>query len=211
MKRKGILVVVSGFSGAGKGTLMKQLVRSYDNYALSVSVTTRPPREGEVHGKDYFFISEEEFSAMEKEGRLMEWAGYVGRHYGTPRDYVFRRLDEGKDMILEIEVQGALQVKEKYPEAVLVFVAPPGAAVLKERLLGRGTESIEQVEKRLLRAVEEAEAMEVYEYLLVNDELETCVEELHRLMQCEHRRTNRNRELMEDIKLDLKRFVEGEQ
>ena len=210
MSKKGLILVISGFSGVGKGTVVRRLMETYENYALSVSVTTRPPREGEVHGKDYFFISEEEFSAMEKEGRLMEWAGYVGRHYGTPRDYVLGHLEEGRDMILEIEVQGALQVKEKYPEAILVFVAPPGAAVLKERLLKRGTENAEQVEKRLLRAVEESEAMESYDYLLVNDDLETCVEELHQIMQCEHRKMKGSLELMNDIKADLKRFVEGE-
>jgi guanylate kinase len=210
MNKKGLILVISGFSGVGKGTVVRRLMERYGQYALSVSVTTRAPREGEVHGKDYFFISEEEFSAMEEEGRLMEWAGYVGRHYGTPRDYVFKRLEEGKDMILEIEVQGALQIKEKYPEAVLVFVAPPRAAVLKERLLGRGTEDAAQVEKRLLRAVEESEVMGSYDYLLINDDLAVCVEELHQIMQCEHRKMCVNRKLMDDIKLDLKRFVEGE-
>lgn len=210
MSKKGLILVISGFSGVGKGTVVRHLMEAHDNYALSVSVTTRTPRAGEIHGKDYFFISEEEFSAMEAEGRLMEWAGYVGRHYGTPRDYVFKRLEEGKDMILEIEVQGALQIREKYPEAVLVFVAPPEAAVLKERLLGRGTESAGQVEKRLLRAVEESGAMESYDYLLINDDLMTCVEELHQIVQCEHRKMQVNRELMNDIKTDLKRFVEGE-
>ncbi|MCI8505086.1 MAG: guanylate kinase [Lachnospiraceae bacterium] len=210
MNKRGLILVISGFSGVGKGTVVRRLMEAHENYALSVSVTTRPPREGEVHGKDYFFISEEEFSSMEAEGRLMEWAGYVGRHYGTPRDYVFKKLEEGKDMILEIEVQGALQIKEKYPEAILVFVAPPSAATLKERLLKRGTESAEQVEKRLFRAVEESEAMESYDYLLVNDDLETCMEELHRLMQCEHRKMRVSRELIREIKTDLKRFVEGE-
>ena len=210
MSKRGLILVISGFSGVGKGTVVRRLMEAHDNYALSVSVTTRTPRAGEVHGKDYFFISEEEFSAMEAEGKLMEWAGYVGRHYGTPRDYVFERLEEGKDMILEIEVQGALQIREKYPEAILVFVAPPGAAVLKERLLGRGTESIEQVEKRLARAVEESGAMESYDYLLINDDLMTCVEELHQIARCEHRKMQVNRELMNDIKIVLKRFVDGE-
>lgn len=210
MNKKGLILVISGFSGVGKGTVVRRLMETHENYALSVSVTTRAPREGEIHGKDYFFISEEEFAVMEKEGRLMEWAGYVGRRYGTPRDYVAGRLEEGVDMILEIEVQGALQVKAKYPEAILVFVAPPSAAVLKERLLLRGTESAKQVEKRLLRAVEESEVMESYDYLLVNDDLETCVNELHQIMQCEHRKINVSQELMNDIKIDLKRFVEGE-
>lgn len=210
MNKRGLILMISGFSGVGKGTVVRRLMEQHENYALSVSVTTRPLREGEVHGKDYFFISEEEFSAMEAEDRLMEWAGYVGRHYGTPRDYVLGRLEEGRDMILEIEVQGALQIKKKYPEAILVFVAPPGAATLKERLLLRGTESAEQVEKRLSRAVEESGAMEAYDYLLINDELETCVSQLHQIMQSEHRKMNVNRELMEKIKTDLKCFVEGE-
>ncbi|MCI8551150.1 MAG: guanylate kinase [Lachnospiraceae bacterium] len=210
MNKKGLVLVISGFSGVGKGTVVRRLMEKYKNYALSVSVTTRAPREGEVHGREYFFISEEEFSAMETEGRLMEWAGYVGHHYGTPRDYVVGRLEEGKDMILEIEVQGALQIKKKYPDAVLVFMAPPSIEALQERLKGRGTEDEKEVEKRLRRAVEEAEDMESYDYLLINEDLETCVEELHQIVRCEHQRTGVNLEMMSRIKNDLKRFVEGE-
>ena len=210
MNKKGLVLVISGFSGVGKGTVVRRLMEKYKNYALSVSVTTRAPREGEVHGREYFFISEEEFSAMEAEGRLMEWAGYVGHHYGTPRDYVVGRLEEGKDMILEIEVQGALQIKKKYPDAVLVFMAPPSIEALQERLKGRGTEDEKEVEKRLRRAVEEAEDMESYDYLLINEDLETCVEELHQIVRCEHQRTGVNLEMMSRIKNDLKRFVEGE-
>ena len=134
MSKKGLILVISGFSGVGKGTVVRRLMEKYDNYALSVSVTTRKPREGEVNGREYFFITEEEFAALEADGGLLEGAGYVGHHYGTPRDYVMGRLEEGKDMILEIEIQGALQIKKKYPEAILVFVVPPSARVLKDRL-----------------------------------------------------------------------------
>ena len=172
MNKKGLVLVLSGFSGVGKGTVVKKLLEKYDNYALSVSVTTRSPREGEADGREYFFITEEEFSRLEREGRLLESAGYVGHHYGTPRDYVMSHIDAGRDVILEIEIQGAMQIKKRYPEAVLVFVIPPSAAALKERLSGRGSETEEVIAARLKRAVEEAQGMEEYEYLLVNDDLE---------------------------------------
>ncbi len=136
MSKKGVLVVVSGFSGAGKGTLMKALLDQYDNYALSISATTRAPREGETEGREYFFKSREEFLRMIEEDALIEYAQYVGNYYGTPKDYVLGNMDAGKDVILEIEIQGALKVKEKFPEAVLVFVMPPSAGELKRRLIG---------------------------------------------------------------------------
>ena len=210
MSKKGLILVISGFSGVGKGTVVRRLMEKYDNYALSVSVTTRKPREGEVNGREYFFITEEEFAALEADGGLLEGAGYVGHHYGTPRDYVMGRLEEGKDMILEIEIQGALQIKKKDPEAILVFVVPPSARVLKDRLTGRGTETEEVIAERLKRAVEESRGMEEYDYLLVNDDLETCVTELHQIMECEHRRAAVNQELIDHIRRDLASFVEGE-
>ena len=125
MNQQGILVVVSGFSGAGKGTLMKELLKRYDNYALSVSATTRQPREGEKDGEDYFFVNREYFQQMIEEGRLVEYAQYVNHYYGTPRDYVEKKMAEGKDVILEIEIQGALKVKKRFPDALLIFVTPP--------------------------------------------------------------------------------------
>lgn len=210
MNKKGLILVISGFSGVGKGTIVKRLLEKYDNYALSISVTTRAPREGECHGREYFFVSEEEFDDMAKKGQLIEYAGYVGHHYGTPREYVEGRLEEGQDIILEIEIQGALKVKEQYPDAVLMFVVPPDAETLKKRLVGRGTESPDVIEERLKRAVEEAEGMEKYDFLLVNDDLETCVEELHQIMQCSHRKTSVNQELINSIRTDLKKYVEGE-
>ncbi|MCD2492690.1 guanylate kinase [Lacrimispora sp. NSJ-141] len=210
MSKEGLILVVSGFSGVGKGTVVKHLLEKYDNYALSVSATTRAPREGETNGKEYFFMNEDEFSAMADSGQLIEYAGYVGHHYGTPREYVKRRLEAGVDIILEIEIQGALNVKRQYPDAVLVFVIPPDAATLKRRLVGRGTETLPVIEERLKRAVEESEGMEQYDYLLVNDDLETCVEELHQIMRCEHRKAGLNQELIDCIRDDLKRFVKGE-
>ncbi len=197
---KGILVVVSGFSGAGKGTVMKSLLENYDNYALSVSVTTRRPRQGEEDGREYFFRTKEEFENLIKEDALIEYAQYVGNYYGTPRSYVEKMLEEGKDVILEIEIQGAMKIKEKIPDALLVFVAPPSVEELKNRLKGRGTETPEVIASRLHRAGEEAEGMELYDYLLINDELDACVKELHSIIRCEHARTSRNLSFIQKIK-----------
>ena len=189
MDHQGILVVVSGFSGAGKGTLMKELLKQYDNYALSVSATTRQPREGEKDGEDYFFVSREYFQQMIEEGRLVEYAQYVNHYYGTPRDYVEKKMAEGKDVILEIEIQGALKVKKRFPDALLIFVTPPSAQELRRRLVGRGTETIEVIGARLRRAAEEASGMEAYDYLLINDEIDACVEQMHQLITLQHSKT----------------------
>ena len=146
---KGILVVVSGFSGAGKGTVMKRLLEKYDDYALSVSVTTRAPRPGEEDGIAYFFRSREEFEQLIREDALIEYAQYVENYYGTPRSYVEEQLSAGRNVILEIEIQGAMKVKEKIPEALLVFVTPPTVAELEKRLKGRGTETDQVIADRL--------------------------------------------------------------
>ncbi len=159
---KGILVVISGFSGAGKGTIMKELVKRYD-YHLSISATTRKARTGEVHGKDYYFHTREEFQQMIEQSELIEWAEYVGNYYGTPKKYVQQQLEAGRDVLLEIEMQGGMQVKEKFPDALLIFISPPSAKALKERLTGRGTETPQEIEKRLLRAVEEVQYMKDYD------------------------------------------------
>lgn len=207
MKHKGILIVVSGFSGAGKGTLMKQLVRTYDNYALSVSMTTRSPRAGEEEGKEYFFVSKEVFEEkISKEG-LIEYASYCDNYYGTPRDYVEKQLEKGKDVILEIEIQGALKVKEKFPTALLMFVMPPGAAELKKRLEGRGTESPEVIQKRLKRATEEAEGIEQYDFIVINDKLEECVDEMHSLILAAHFTPNRNEEFINNMRKELEELI----
>lgn len=203
---RGILVVVSGFSGAGKGTVMKRLMEKYDNYALSISVTTRQPRPGEVDGREYFFRTKEEFQQLIQEDALIEYAQYVENYYGTPRFYVEEQLQSGKDVILEIEIQGAMKVKEKNPEAVLVFVTPPTVEELKRRLTDRGTETQEVIAERLARASEEAEGMDCYDYLLVNDVLEECVDHLHRIIQSEHARSPRNTEFIEKIKRESRQF-----
>ena len=207
MKQQGILAVVSGFSGAGKGTLMKALLEKYDNYALSISATTRKPREGEVHGREYFFLSVEEFEELIEKDQLIEHARYVSNYYGTPRSYVEEKMAEGKDVILEIEIQGALKVKEKFPETLLIFVVPPSAQELKKRLIGRGTETMEVIEQRLKRATEEAEAMDSYDYILVNDDLNKAVEDLHNLIQAQHMQAGNNAELIKTMKEELKAIV----
>lgn len=203
MNNNGILIVVSGFSGAGKGTIMKKLMGQYDNYALSISATTRNPREGEVDGREYFFKSQEEFKKMIAQEELIEYASYVNNYYGTPYAYVEDQLNSGKDVILEIEIQGALEVKKKYPDTLLLFVTPPSASMLKTRLVGRGTETQDVIDSRLKRAVEEAKYMEAYDYLIINDELEACVENMHRIIQMEHYRSVRNVDYMKQIKSEL--------
>ena len=207
MKEKGILIVVSGFSGSGKGTLMKELLTRYpDTYALSISATTRSPREGEVDGREYFFVSKDEFEKMIAKGELIEYARYVENYYGTPRVYVEQKLDEGKDVILEIEIQGALKVKQAFPDTLLLFVTPPNAAELEKRLVGRGTETMDVIRSRLDRACEEAEGMDSYDYLIVNDELEACVSQMHEIIRGEHHRSFRNEVFIKEIKEDLEKL-----
>ena len=204
MNEHGMLAVISGFSGAGKGTLMKALLERYDNYALSISATTRSPREGEVDGREYFFVTEERFKEMIEKGELIEYARYVSHYYGTPKEYVLSQMEQGKDVLLEIEIQGALKVKERFPEAILIFVMPPSAEELKRRLVGRGTESMEVINARLRRAVEEAEGMESYDYILINDEIDACVERLHQMIMTQHGRVSNNMAFLSQIREELK-------
>ena len=204
MDKKGILTVVSGFSGAGKGTIMKELIKQYDNYALSISATTRAPRPGEEEGREYFFRTVEEFEKMIAKEELIEYAKYVDNYYGTPRAYVEEQLQAGKDVILEIEIQGALKVKKKIQETLLLFVTPPSAEELKNRLVKRGTETMDVIESRMRRAREEAEGMDQYDYLVVNDVLEDCVEEVHQIIQGEHRKSFRNIDFIEKMRKELK-------
>ena len=186
MSKKGVLVVVSGFSGAGKGTLMKALLDQYDNYALSISATTRAPREGETEGREYFFKSREEFLRMIEEDALIEYAQYVGNYYGTPKDYVLGNMDAGKDVILDIEIQGAIQVCSKRPDTVRIFIAPPSWAELERRLTERGTDSPEKIQKRLLRAKVEFQTAHTYDYFVINDTVENAVGELNAIITAEH-------------------------
>ena len=207
MRRKGILIVVYGFSGVGKEKLMKQLVHSYDNYALSVSMTTRQPRPGESDGKEYFFVSREVFEKTIAENGLIEYANYCGNYYGTPKEYVEKQLEKGKDVILEIEIQGALKVREQFPTALLLFVMPPSAQELKKRLEGRGTETEEVIDKRLKRATEEAEGIENYDFIVINDKLEECVKEMHGLILAAHETPDRNQEFIDNMRKELENFA----
>ena len=207
MNQRGILVVVSGFSGSGKGTLMKALLEKYDNYALSISATTRQPRAGEENGREYFFVTKEQFQEMIREDQLIEYAQYVDNYYGTPKAYVEKQMDAGKDVILEIEIQGALKVKEQFPETLLVFIMPPSAEELRRRLVGRGTETEEVIQSRLERAVKESEGIERYDYLLVNDDVERCSEEMHRLIQIQHNRAVNCLEFIGRIQEELKKIA----
>ncbi len=209
MGKKGILTVISGFSGAGKGTIMKELVKKYP-YFLSVSATTRPPREGETDGEDYFFHTREEFERMIAAGELIEYAEYVGNYYGTPKAAVEKQLRDGKDVLLEIEMQGGMLVKEQFPDALLLFVAPPSAEILKARLNGRGTESVEEIEKRLQRASEEVTYMKSYDYIIVNNELEKAVEQVHSIIVNEHCRTGYCTELITMMESELTQFAKGD-
>ena len=216
---KGILIIISGFSGAGKGTLVKKLLQTYDNYALSISMTTRQPREGERDGVEYFFRDKEQFEQTIAENGLIEYACYCGNYYGTPRAYVEEQLAAGKDVILEIEIQGALKVKKQFPDTRLLFVTAPSAMELRDRLVGRGTESSEVIAQRLSRAVEESEGIESYDYLVVNDDITECTNRLHTIITNE--RNNRidenksytvssNLEFINQMRKSLQGFSKGE-
>ena len=207
---EGVLTVVSGFSGAGKGTVMKRLIQKYDDYALSISVTTRNPREGERDGIEYFFKTKEEVEAMIENDEFLEYARYVDNYYGTPRFYVEEMLAKGKNVILEIEIQGAMQIKAKNPEAVLVFVTPPSFEELRNRLVGRGTETADVIESRLRRASEEAEGMPSYDYILVNDQVEDCVDRLHQIILSERAKAQRNEEFINTIQQEARIFMKGD-
>ena len=220
MENKGKLVVISGFSGAGKGTLMKALMKEYgDSYALSVSATTRNPRPGEMDGVDYFFVTKDKFEQMRAEDALIEYAQYVGNYYGTPKEYVQQQLDLGKNVILEIEIQGALKIKEKFPDTVLMFVTAPNANELKNRLVGRGTETPEVIAARLSRACEESMGMEKYDYLVINDTIENGISLIDRLI-CDERSGNKennrahrvsaNIDFINKMREELSGFSKGE-
>lgn len=204
MSEKGIVTVVSGFSGVGKGTLMRELLARYDGYALSVSATTRPPREGERDGREYFFVTRDKFEEMIAGRAFYEYAEYQGNYYGTPRKYVDDRLREGKDVLLEIEVQGAEHIREIFPDSVLIFVAPPSAEELRRRLRGRGTETEEAIAGRLRRAAEEAAYMPLYDYILINDDLGQCMKELRAITRAERMKSARNGKFIENIANELR-------
>ena len=178
MKNKGLLIVYTGSSGVGKGTIMKKLLAGDPNCRLSVSATTRAPREGEVDGREYYFVTRERFDEMIAENGFLEHAEYVGNKYGTPKEPVLRMLDEGLDVFLEIEVKGFLQVKRAYPECVSIFIAPPSFEELRLRLEGRGTESPEVIEERLRTAREEHEYKKEFDYIVINDDVDRAANEV---------------------------------
>lgn len=207
MKDKGMIVVLSGFSGAGKGTIMKHLLQEHPGeFHLSISATTRKKRQGEEDGREYFFKTRDEFDDMIRQDRLLEYATFNGNSYGTPRDYVEKLVEEGKDVLLEIEIQGALQVKKLYPEALLLFVMTPTADELKARLVGRGTETEEVIAQRLAISGKESSYMPGYDYLVVNDDIDRSVELVYSIISCEHYRTSRNIEKIKEMQKELKKF-----
>ena len=192
MSDRGLLIVFSGPSGVGKGTVRQEIFSTPDHkFEYSVSMTTRAQRPGEVDGKDYFFRSREEFEELIRNGQMLEYAEYVGNYYGTPLTYVNETLDKGIDVFLEIEVQGALQVKKKVPDAVFIFLTPPDLNELQERLVGRGTDSEEVIAKRIERAREEIALMSEYDYAIVNDEVPLAAERVKRVIEAEHFRVDR--------------------
>ncbi|MDM5297878.1 guanylate kinase [Bacillus pumilus] len=192
MKERGLLIVLSGPSGVGKGTVRQAIFSQEDTkFEYSISVTTRKPREGERNGVDYFFKTREEFEDMIQNKKLLEWAEYVGNYYGTPVDYVEQTLREGKDVFLEIEVQGALQVREAFPEGLFIFLAPPSLSELQNRIITRGTESEDLIRNRMAAAKEEIEMMDAYDYVVENDDVELACERIKAIVLAEHLRRDR--------------------
>ena len=213
---KGRVYIISGPSGSGKDTVLKKIFEKCPQVAFSISSITRPMREGEVEGEKYNFVTREHFEEMIANDQLLEHNVFVGNYYGTPKDYVEQQMEAGRDVILEIEIQGAMKVKEQFPNAILLFVMPPSIAELHQRLVGRGTETEEVIMERLLRAYEEAVGIEEYDYIIINDDLDACVKELHELLTKSHEEIqtqyhpNNYVELIEDIRTQLKGLVKGE-
>ena len=206
---KGKLIIISGFSGVGKGTVVKYIMDNYPNYKLSISATTRQPRTGEVDGVHYHFVDDAKMESMIKNDELLEYAGYVNHYYGTPKAFVDENIEQGNNVILEIESVGARKVKEKMKDALMVFVLPPSAAELKNRLVGRQTEEASVIKKRVQKAKEETDAMSAYEYFVINDTVEACAKNINSIV------TNTNPSLLSEdkvleIKNDILNFKEDE-
>ena len=195
---KGLLIVVSAPSGCGKGTILSEVLKN-DSFFYSVSATTRAPREGEVNGVNYHFLTKEKFEALIASDGMLAYAQYCGNYYGTPRKAVFDKLEEGKDVILEIEVQGAMKIKERCPEAMFVFILPPSLGTLKERLLKRGTETMDVIEKRVGEAAREIEAAYKYDYVIVNDDLQTAVDDFITAVKAEKMTVKRSKKTIDGV------------
>ena len=198
---KGNLIVFSGPSGSGKGTILANYFNTdaAKSSALSISATTRPPRPGEVDGVNYYFLSRDEFEKRIKNNGFLEYAEFCGNYYGTPKAEVMQKLDEGIDVILEIEVQGAMKIKQQMPEAVMIFVIPPSFKELRNRLLGRGTESVEVIDKRIGQALNEVKCIDEYTYVIVNDELDAAVEQFTAILKAEHLKVNKNTNTIQEV------------
>ena len=206
---KGKLLIISGFSGVGKGTIVEKMLEAFDNYKISISCTTRDPRPAEEDGVHYHFITKDEFEKMIENDELLEHAKYVDNYYGTPKKFVDGCLERGDNVILEIESEGARKVKDKMPEAIMIFVLPPSAKHLKDRLVGRGSEDLEAIEKRLSKAVEETDAMKHYDFFVINEDIDTAAKNIDKIV------SNTNPDLPSEdevlnIKNDIINFSKGE-
>ena len=190
MDKTGLKIIISGPSGAGKGTVVKKLIEQGQS-VLSISATTRSPRKGEVEGTHYFFKTRNEFERLIEENKLLEYADFCGNYYGTPKDFVDQAVASGKNVILEIEVEGALQVKSIDPESIFIFIIPPSLEVLEERLVGRGTETMDLIQKRLSRAKEELLYFKEYDYVVVNDNVDNAVADILKIIDAESKRSHR--------------------
>ena len=203
---KGLLIVLSGPSGVGKGTVRKEIFDDpTTSYKYSISMTTRQMREGEVNGVDYFFKTKEEFEALIQEDQFIEYAEYVGNYYGTPVQYVKDTMAEGHDVFLEIEVEGAKQVRKKFPDALFIFLAPPSLDHLKERLIGRGTETDEKIQSRVNEARKEVEMMNLYDYVVVNDEVHLAKERIQSIVKSEYLKSERVEAINRKMLLEAKK------
>ncbi len=207
LNQNGLLIVLSGPSGVGKGTVRKALFESEGhNFTYSISMTTRQPRKGEIDGEDYYFVTREEFEKRIEEGKFLEYAEFVGNYYGTPIDKVEQNITDGKEVVLEIEVEGARQVKEKMPDAVFIFIAPPSFNALYERLQRRGTERQEVITERLAKARRELRLMNDYDYIVINDEVNNAADRIRAIIRAEHASTKRSAEgyieLLEESEYD---------
>ena len=213
MNKKGSLVVISGFSGVGKGTVVKHMLEKDANYRLSVSCTSRPPRPGEEHGKSYFFITRDEFEEMIRDGALTEYTEYCGNYYGTPKAFLDEEMSLGHNIILEIEVNGALNIRKQYPDAVLIYIMPPSAGALWERLAERGSEEEGVRVRRIRRAAEEAEYIESYDYVIVNRDGEagSCADEILTLIRALTHRVSLNKDFIAQTREQIQTFMKGEE